>query len=270
MVLAAVAQMSSQTDFAANLLRAEELVAEAAARGAQLVLLPENFALMGDEARRRDVAERLDGAPGAIVQSLQRAARRHEVTVIGGGFPERSDDPARPFNTSVVVGPSGDVLATYRKIHLFDVEVGDGVSYRESAATSAGDSPVVVSAAGLSVGLSVCYDLRFPELYRALVDGGAQVLTVPAAFTLVTGKDHWHVLLRARAIESQSYVLAAAQWGSHPGGRRTFGKACIIDPWGDIVAQVPEGEGVAVAEVNPERVAAVRRDLPCLTHRRLR
>ena len=271
MVLAAVVQMSSQTDFAANLLRAEGLVAQAAERGARLVLLPENFALMGDEALRREVAERLDPeTPGPILSSLQRAARKHGVAVVGGGFPERSEDGARPFNTSVMVGAEGAILATYRKIHLFDVDVGDGVAYRESSATSAGETPVVGSALGLSIGLSVCYDLRFPELYRALVDRGAQVLTVPAAFTLATGKDHWHVLLRARAIESQCYVLAAAQWGSHPGGSRTCGKACIVDPGGDIVAQVPEGEGVAVAEVEPARVAAVRRDLPSLTHRRIR
>ncbi len=267
-VLAAVVQMSSQGDLAANLQRAEELVAASAARGAKLVVLPENFALMGEEARRRDVAERVDEAsPGPIVASLQRSARSHGVTVIAGGFPERSDDATRPFNTSLVVSPEGAIVASYRKIHLFDVEVGDGVSYRESSATTPGSEPVVVDAHGLRVGLSICYDVRFPELYRALVDRGAQVLTVPAAFTLATGKDHWHVLLRARAIESQAYVLAAAQWGSHPRGRRTYGKSCIIDPWGDVVAQAPEGEGLAIAEIDPVRIATVRRDLPCLEHR---
>lgn len=270
MTVAAVIQMSSQADFPANLLRAEELVMAAKGRGATLMLLPENFALMGEEAQRRDIAERIDVAsPGPILAAIQKAARRADATIIAGGFPERSEDEMRPFNTSLVVDDRGEIIAKYRKIHLFDVDVGDGVSYRESSATTRGEEVVVASAHGLSIGLSVCYDLRFPELYRALVDRGANVLTVPAAFTLATGKDHWHVLLRARAIESQSYVLAAAQWGSHPRGRRTYGKSCIIDPWGDVLAQAPEGEGFAVAEIDPSRIATVRRDLPSLTHRRL-
>ena len=268
MVLAAVVQISSQTDLADNLARCRRLVASAAARGAQLVVLPENFALMGEESERLRIAERVDdAAPGPIVGALQEAARAADVFVVGGGFPERSEDAARPYNTSVVVAPDGSIVARYRKIHLFDVEVGDGVSYRESSATTSGREPVVADVHVLRVGLTICYDVRFPELYRALVDRGAQVLTVPAAFTLATGKDHWHVLLRARAIESQSYVLAAAQWGSHPRGRRTYGKSCIIDPWGDVLAQAPEGEGFAVAELDPARVSAVRRDLPSLEHR---
>jgi predicted amidohydrolase len=271
MVLAAVVQMSSQADRDENLRRACALVASAAARGARLVVLPENFAFMGAEAERIRVAEHLDAAsPGPIVSALQRAARDAAAFVVAGGFPERSEDEARPFNTSLVVDPAGAIVATYRKIHLFDVEVGDGATYRESSATSRGAEPRVVEALGLRIGLSICYDVRFPELYRALVDRGADVLTVPAAFTLATGKDHWHVLLRARAIESQAYVLAAAQWGSHPRGRRTYGKSCVVDPWGDVVAQAPEGEGVAIAEIDPSRIAAVRRDLPCLAHRVLR
>jgi predicted amidohydrolase len=270
MVLAAVVQMSSQGDLAANLVRVEALVAASASRGAQIVLLPENFALMGEEAQRREIAERVDASsPGPIVAALQRAANRSGVTVVAGGFPERSEDATRPYNTSLVVDAEGAIIASYRKIHLFDVDVGDGVSYRESSATTRGEQPVVALAHGLRIGLSICYDVRFPELYRALVDRDAQVLTVPAAFTLATGKDHWHVLLRARAIESQAYVLAAAQWGSHPRNRRTYGKSCIIDPWGDVLAQAPEGEGFAVAEIDPERIAAVRRDLPSLQHRRL-
>lgn len=268
MVLAAVVQISSQTDLTDNLARCRRLVASAAARGAQLVVLPENFALMGEETERLRIAETVDeAAPGPIVGALQEAARASGVFVVGGGFPERSDDPARPYNTSIVVAPDGSIAARYRKIHLFDVEVGDGVSYRESSATRSGRETAVLDVHGLRVGLSICYDVRFPELYRALVDRGAQVLTVPAAFTLATGKDHWHVLLRARAIESQCYVLAAAQWGSHPRGRRTYGKSCIIDPWGDVLAQAPEGEGFAVAELDPARVSAVRRDLPSLEHR---
>lgn len=184
-------------------------------------------------------------------------------------MPEKSDDPARPFNTSVVVSPQGRAVARYRKIHLFDVEVGDGQVYRESASTSAGDGVVATPIGGVVVGLSVCYDLRFPELYRELVDVGAELLTVPAAFTLATGKDHWHALLRARAIESQCWVLAAGQWGTHPRGRRTYGKSCLVDPWGDVVAQASEGVGVVIGTVDMERLASIRRSLPSLAHRRL-
>ncbi len=200
---------------------------------------------------------------------LRANAKKLGLFIIGGGMPERSGDAARPYNASVVVSPEGEVTAVYRKVHLFDVEVGDGQTYRESQATMPGEKPLVTNAAGLAVGLSVCYDLRFPELYRALASAGADVLTVPAAFTLMTGKDHWHVLLRARAIESQAYVVAAAQWGSHPRGRRTYGKSCIVDPWGDVIAQASEGEGVIVAPIDPSRIASVRRDLPALRHRRL-
>lgn len=268
MVLAAVVQISSQSDVADNLARCRRWIDAAAARGAQLVVLPENFALMGEEAERLRIAERIDDAsPGPIVATMKEAARASGAYVVAGGFPERSEDDARPFNTSLVIAPDGAIVARYRKIHLFDVEVGDGVSYRESSATTPGREPTVVDVHGLRVGLSICYDLRFPELYRDLVDRGAQVLTVPAAFTLATGKDHWHVLLRARAIESQCWVLAAAQWGSHPRGRRTYGKSCIVDPWGDVLAQAAEGEGFALAELDPDRVAAVRRDLPSLQHR---
>ena len=277
----AVAQMSSQEDLGRNLERARLLVGEARRRGAEVVVLPENFALMGSEEDKRVFAERLPVAPtergaaasnaelGPIVRMLVDAAKAEAIWIIAGGMPERSDDAARPFNTSVVVDPRGEVVASYRKIHLFDVDVGDGASYRESASTSAGTAPVACSIRQLTVGLSVCYDVRFPELYRALASLGADVLTVPAAFTQATGKDHWHVLLRARAIESQAYVVAAAQWGSHPRGRRTFGKSCIIDPWGDIVAQASEGEGIAIGVVEPDRIEKVRASLPSLEHRRL-
>lgn len=271
----AVAQMSSQEDLGRNLERARALVGEARRRGAEVVLLPENFALMGSEEDKRVFAEVLPSPggplsdPGPIVRMLTEAARAESMWIVAGGMPERSDDRARPFNTSAVFDPRGELAAVYRKIHLFDVEVGDGATYMESASTSAGEATVVASVRHIKVGLSVCYDLRFPELYRALVDRGADVLTVPAAFTQATGKDHWHVLLRARAIESQTYVAAAAQWGSHPRGRRTFGKSCIVDPWGDIVTQASEGEGIAVATIDPDRIDRVRASLPSLRHRRL-
>jgi predicted amidohydrolase len=264
----AAIQMSSQDDQAANLARAKELCAEAKAQGAAVALLPENFAFMGTEEDKRAIAEETAGQ-GPILSFLREAARANGLWLIAGGLPERSIDPERPFNASVVVSPAGEIAATYRKIHLFDVDVGDGATYRESASTSRGAEPVAIDIAGFKVGLSVCYDLRFPELYRALARLGADILTVPAAFTLQTGKDHWHVLLRARAIESQAYVVAAAQWGGHPRGRRTYGKSCVIDPWGDVIAQASEGEGVVVATIDRERIARVRAQLPSLEHRRL-
>ena len=243
-------------------------MARAVSRGAQLVVLPENFAFMGSEQERLRVAEDLEGT-GPIMRMLREAARSSSAWIIAGGMPERSLDPARPYNACVAVDPSGRVRAVYRKIHLFDVEVGDGQTYRESSSTSAGEEPVLLEALGRRIGLSVCYDLRFPELYRSLSAQGAELLVVPAAFTLMTGKDHWQVLLRARAIENQSWVVAAAQWGEHPGGRRTFGKSCIVDPWGEIVAQASEGVGVVVAEVDPTMTERVRSTLPALQHRRL-
>ncbi len=266
----AAVQMSSQDDVKANLGRAAELVARAADAGAELVLLPENFAHFGPEDGKRALAENIDhAADGPILSAVAEAAARARVHIIAGGMPERAADAARPYNACVVVSPQGKVVGKYRKVHLFDVDVGDGNSYCESASTTAGDEPAIVDVAGFSVGLSVCYDLRFPELYRRLAAEGAEVLVVPAAFTLATGKDHWHVLLRARAIESQAYVVAAAQWGVHPRGRRTYGKSLVADPWGDVIAQCPEGEGIAVADVERAYIQRVRANLPALRHRRL-
>jgi deaminated glutathione amidase len=291
-------QLSSQADLGLNLARAEELVRAAVSRGAQAVLLPENFAFMGEEEDKRNIAEHLEpneggtrasrptggGAANPAVEAsastpsagltpigdwLGRVARENRVWLVAGGLPERSADPARPFNTCAVVDPTGTIAAKYRKIHLFDVDLADGSRYRESASTTGGSSPVTASIAGLTVGLSVCYDVRFPELYRLLSAAGAEVLVVPAAFTLATGKDHWLVLLRARAIEAQAWVVAAAQWGKHPRGRQTFGKSCIIDPWGEIVAQASEGEGFITARLDPAYLERVRSNLPALRHRKL-
>jgi predicted amidohydrolase len=268
MVRVAVVQMSSQQELDPNLAQLGQLVGEAGQRGAELVLLPENFAYMGPEPGRREVADELDAGDGPVVSALRTLACRHGVWLVAGGLPERSGDPDRPYNTCAAFAPDGTLCGRYRKIHLFDVELNDGADYRESTVTTAGDEPVVLELAGLKVGLSVCYDLRFPELYRRLAALGAELLVVPAAFTLATGKDHWHVLLRARAIENQAYVLAAGQWGQH-GQRLTYGKSCIIDPWGEIVAQASEGVGVAVADVDLGLLAAVRARLPALRHRRL-
>jgi predicted amidohydrolase len=265
----AVVQLNSQANVQANLSRIQHWVALAANAGAELVALPENFAFMGEEATRREIAERLDGAfPGPILTAIAESARTSGVWVLAGGMPERSDDDARPYNSSVLVDPRGDIAATYRKVHLFDVTLSDGTSYRESSATMPGGEVVTGEVLGVQVGLSICYDVRFPELYRRLVDQGARVVTVPAAFTVHTGKDHWHTLLRARAIENQVYVLAPAQCGSHPLGRQTFGKSVIVDPWGDVIAQCSDGEGFATARLNSDYQDRVRTSLPVLLHRK--
>jgi predicted amidohydrolase len=265
----AVVQLNSQDDVSLNLSRVKHWIEQAARAGAKLVALPENFAFMGEEANKREIAEHLDGAfPGPIANALVESARECRVWVLGGGMPERSDDPARPYNTSVLVDPQGAIAATYRKVHLFDVSLPDGTAARESAATSAGADPVTTEVLGVRLGLSICYDVRFPELYRRLVGQGARVVTVPAAFTATTGKDHWHVLLRARAIENQVYILAPAQHGKHPRGRQTYGKSLIIDPWGEVVAQCSEGEGFAAARLDFDYQDQVRTALPSLLHRK--
>ncbi|HXN31715.1 MAG TPA: carbon-nitrogen hydrolase family protein [Polyangiaceae bacterium] len=268
-MIVAVVQLSSQDHVAANLDRAKHWIAQAAALGANLIALPENFAFMGEEAGKRELAEEVGGPhPGPILSALADIASARGVWVLGGGMPEKSDDPARPYNTSVLIDPSGAVVAKYRKVHLFDVALADGTSACESAATSAGSDVVTAEVLGVRVGLSICYDMRFPELYRRLVDHGARVVTVPAAFTLTTGKDHWHALLRARAIENQVYVIAPGQHGKHSRGRQTYGKSLVVDPWGEVVAQCSEGEGFAVARLDFEYQDRVRKSLPSLSHRK--
>ena len=266
----AAIQMSSQDDATANLERARALVLDAARRGARLVLLPENLAYMGADEGKRAIVERLEPADGRLARTLSMTASDAGVWLVAGGIPEDSGDPRRPFNTCAVFAPDGTLTARYRKIHLFDVDLPDGSRQHESASNTAGSEPVVVDVDGFCVGLSICYDLRFPELYRKLVDLGAQILVVPAAFTMITGKDHWHVLLRARAIESQCYVIAAGQWGKHPGpNKHTFGKSLIADPWGEVIAQCSEGEGICSATVQQATIERVRAGLPCLKHRKL-
>jgi predicted amidohydrolase len=265
----AAVQLNSQTRVEENLARCHELVARAAKRGAELVILPENFAYLGPEAGRREIAERIGEVAAPVQRALVDMARRNSVVVVGGGLPEVSGDPERPYNTCVAYSPQGELLASYRKIHLFDVELNDGTTLRESSATSAGSEPVVMQMADTILGLSICYDLRFPKLYRALVDRGAEVLLVPAAFTLQTGKDHWHVLLRARAIESQSWVVAPNQCGRHAGARASYGHTMIVDPWGIVVAQCSERVGFVVADLDRDIVTSVRSSLPSLRHRRL-
>lgn len=265
----AAVQLSSQDDIERNLAEAEALIGQAAEQEAGLILLPENFAYFGSEAGRRQIAERLGDVSAPIQGMLSRAAKEARATIIAGGFPEASSDAERPFNTCAVFDMNGELTASYRKIHLFDVELSDGSKLRESANTHAGSEPIITRVAGFRVGLSICYDLRFPELYRALVNRGAEILVVPAAFTLLTGKDHWHVLLRARAIEAQCWVIAAAQWGKHPNGRTTYGHSLIVDPWGAVVAEASDRMSVVVSEVDRAYLEQVRTRLPSLTHRRL-
>ncbi len=267
-ILAGVVQMTSRGQLADNLARADELIGAAAVRGARVVGLPENFALFtANEEDKLAAVEALDGQ-GPILSAMAASARRHKVDLILGGMPERAE-AQRAHNTCVYLDADGRILARYRKIHLFDVHIPDGASYAESTSVAPGAEPVVVDAAWGKLGLSVCYDLRFPELYRELSRRGAQVLTVPAAFTLHTGRDHWHTLLRARAIENLCYVLAPAQFGRHTEKRTTYGHALIIDPWGQVLAEVGDHEGVAIAELDFDYQAKLRAELPALAHRRL-
>jgi predicted amidohydrolase len=273
-ITVAAIQLSSQDDVAGNLAQCKSWVEQAARAGAELIVLPENFAFFGPDRLRRGLAEPLASEPAVEGAPIQRAlsdwARELGVTVVGGGMPIRGEDAERPYNTCVVFSPEGRLAAHYHKVHLFDVSLSDGTDLRESAKTAPGSQLTTTRVAGFSVGLSICYDLRFPELYRGLVDAGAEVLLVPAAFTLHTGKDHWAPLLTARAIESQSWVVAAAQWGVHPEGRRCYGHSMIIDPWGAVVAQCSDRTGFALATLDKEYLTQVRASLPSLRHRRLR
>lgn len=262
----AAVQMTSGAEKAKNLDTAARLIQKAAESGAEFVGVPENFAWMGPETERAENAEPLDGP---TLSRMAELAKTLKISVLAGSVLEAGAPGGRLFNTSALFGPDGARLAAYRKIHLFDVEVGDGQTYRESAAVAPGAEVVVADAPPGKVGLSVCYDLRFPELYRAQSARGAVLLTVPAAFTLMTGKDHWEVLLRARAIENLAYVMAPAQQGRHPKDRLTWGHAMVIDPWGLVVARASEGEGFAMAELDLEYLAKVRQSLPSLSHRRL-
>ena len=254
--------MTSGADRARNIATAGRLVAEAAAAGARLVVLPEKWPFIHGP-RTREGAEALDGPSLAAARGW---ARDLGVAILAGSVLEGRDD-GRAHNTSVLIGRDGEPAGTYRKLHMFDVDVG-GVSYRESAATAPGDEIVVGEALGHRVGMSVCYDLRFPELYRRLALAGADVIVVPAAFTSTTGRDHWEPLLRARAIENQAFVIAAGQYGTHDDGTVSHGRSMIVDPWGLVLAQAADGEGVAVADLDFARLAEIRERLPALRHRR--
>jgi predicted amidohydrolase len=266
-VRVAAVQMNARDDKAANIAAAEELITRAARAGAQLVALPELWTYLGPPENNRANAEPI---PGPVTERLATLARQHHIILHGGSFLEAGlDDEPRPYNTSVVFGTDGALVARYRKLHLFDAEpLPDAPPYCESATVAAGHEVVAVEVEQLRLGLAICYDLRFPELFRALALHGAELLVVPSAFTLETGRDHWEVLVRARAIENGCFVIAPGQCGPRPPGRVTFGRSVIVDPWGTVLAQAPDGTGVICAEIDLDRIGEVRRRLPVLANRR--
>ena len=267
MSVAAVIQMNSTSAAEANWRQARELVSRAAGLGAQFVATPENTNFLGPHEEKVERAEALDGT---TCERFSRLAEAHGILLLLGSFNEQSEDPGRCHNTSVLFGPDGSQLAAYRKIHLFDVDVSPVVSFTESNTVKAGSELVTIETSFGVLGLTICYDLRFPGLYQELRTLGAEILTVPSAFTRITGKDHWHPLLRARAIETQCYVLAPAQYGKHDdqGLRESFGHAMIVDPWGQVVAMAADGPGIALADIDLVRVAEIRRAIPVLEHRK--
>ena len=261
----AVAQMNSRDDKAVNLRRAEELIDAAAAQGARLVAFPECVDYLGAPAQHDQVAESI---PGPLTERFAAKAREHGIYVHAGSIHERSETEGKFYNTTVLFDPFGEMIARYRKIHLFDIDLTGHVSANESATMLPGNEVVTAEVDGHTVGLAICYDLRFPELFRLLAVAGAEILFVPAAFTMFTGKDHWHVLLRARAIENQCYVLAPAQIGPHEPSGQCYGHALIVDPWGVVLTEAPNRECVVVADLDFESLQGVRTQLPSLMNRR--
>jgi predicted amidohydrolase len=263
--LAAAIQMTSLPDLNKNLAEAEELIELAVRRGAELIGLPENFPFLGDEEAKIAQAEVIAQESEKFLKTM---AQRFQITILGGGFPTPAGN-GKVYNTALLIDPSGQELARYEKVHLFDVDLPDGNIYYESQMVLAGSHipPIHPSKELGNIGLSVCYDVRFPELYRSLTQAGANILFVPAAFTAFTGKDHWQVLLQARAIENTSYVIAPAQTGHHNSRRQSHGHAMIIDPWGVILADAGDKPGVAIAAIEPSRLEQVRRQMPSLNHR---
>jgi predicted amidohydrolase len=263
----ALVQMTSTDKLSENLDSAQRAVREAAERGAEFIALPENFAFLRREGKPIVCAQGLDGE---IVETVRELASRHRVPILAGTFAEVIEGDQRVYNTSVLISEAGRIAAVYRKIHLFDVDLGEsGGVFRESAFTAPGEEVVVAETAFGRVGLSVCYDVRFPELYREMAARGADWITVPSAFAPETGKVHWEVLLRARAIENQAFVLAPAQCGRHSPDRASHGRSLIVDPWGRILAEAGDEPGIVVADCDPDELTRVRASLPALLHRRL-
>lgn len=262
----AVVQTRSTEDIEANLKAAEVLVRAARADGATFIALPENVPFVRISSLE-NFPEPVQG--GRTVQFFADLAKELGAAILLGSFQQVSDDAHRVYNTSVLLDPEGEVVGKYEKIHLFDIDIPGVVTLKESDHIKPGTEPVTADVFGTRFGMTICYDLRFPELYRKLLEKGAEVLLIPAAFTLMTGKDHWEVLLRARAIENQCYVLAPGQWGPHGGQRYSYGHSMIIDPWGHVIAKCSDGEGFVTAWLDPEKLLSVRRNLPCREHRRM-
>ena len=257
-------QLNATQSKAENIERAERLVARAASTGADLIVLPEKWNGFGAPELMRSIAEDLE--EGETFAAMSGWARAHGITLVGGSIVERREGREKLSNTCVVFDREGEVAAAYRKIHMFDVEVG-GQVYRESETEEPGETPASCEVEGWKVGLTICYDLRFPELYRLLAVEGCEAVTVPAAFTLFTGKDHWELLLRARAVENQCYVIAPNQWGTFSGGKAAYGRSSIVDPWGVVLAQAPDEDTVISADLDRARLEEVRRRLPSLANR---
>lgn len=255
-------QLNSQADKEQNLVQAEKLIDLLAHQGAELIVLPEHFNYVGPDEDKRAMSEVLGDSPS--LERIRRKALEHSIHIHSGTLLERAGD--RIHNTGVVFNPDGEIVARYRKIHLFDVEVPGGTKYLESAIITAGEEVVTFTMGEVTIGLTTCYDLRFPELYRALAERGVQVILVPAAFTMQTGRDHWELLLRARAVENLCYVVAPNQYGSCPPKYLSFGRSMIIDAWGVVIAQAGDGVSAISADIDMKRLARIRESFPVLEH----
>jgi predicted amidohydrolase len=260
----ACVQLQCTNQVKANLENCRRRIKEAVERGAELVVLPEDFALVAEEEREKILLT--DSDLSRIKESMREEAIRHSIYLLAGGYPTRTEDRSKIYNTATLFSPAGEELAHYHKLHLFDADPPGWPPIRESSFVVRGQNISLIAIPLCTIGFSICYDLRFPELYRSLTLAGANLLVVPAAFTLTTGKDHWQVLIRARAIENQCYVAAAAQWGRHSDKRHSFGQSMICDPWGTPLASAAEGEGIIIAEFDHQRIADVRQIVPALQH----
>lgn len=267
MLKVAVAQTNSQDDVAANLKTVQKLIEQASQSGAKLILLPENFAFMGSEYSKLDVAENIGS--GLIQDSVARFAQDNKIWIIAGTIPIASQTKDKVYAASMLYNDNGEMVCRYDKIHLFDVKVSNTEAYNESNTIVAGSTPKVFKAPFATIGLSVCYDVRFPELFRTYVNARVDILSIPAAFVYNTGKVHWHILTQARAIENQMFVLAANQDGTHPGDRKTYGHSMIIDPWGKIIVEQQSQPGVIIADLDLEAMHKLRQSFPVHMHRKL-
>ena len=267
MFLAACVQLNGSSNIERNLTRAEALIRRAAGHGAQLIVTPEATTFLGPHSRKLELAEEVDGPTHQI---FSRLAAELKIHLLIGSVVEIGDDK-KVYNTSILFGPDGTLIAKYQKIHLFDVSVPGGVTFKESDTCIPGSDVVVAETSLGKIGMTICYDLRFPELYAALVDAGAEIITVPSAFTMATGKDHWSILLRSRAIETQSWIIAPGQCGEHDdkGLRHSYGHSLIASPWGTVVAECGDDEGIALAEIDLEKAREIRSKMPVGSHRRI-